>query len=198
MCGGKRHDSHSAISTGTATIKMIVAAPVSSAPNSQRGSSMKTAPRAAAAPPAAVATEFIATTRSRGTTCGSDADRPDETKRVNPLTINAATRIGRSLAPDLQQPGDCEHQQQAADVGADEHQPPVPTVQQRTGERSEQRVGQEEHGEGAGDGKRRRFALGVEQERPREAGREQAVAELTDHAQFQQPPELGQVAHRTP
>jgi len=44
MCGGKRHDSHSANVTGTATIKMIAAAPASSDPNSQRGTSMKMAP----------------------------------------------------------------------------------------------------------------------------------------------------------
>ena len=94
--GGNRHANHSASATGIATIKMIAAAPVSLAPNSQRGTSMKIAPRNAAAPPVAVAIEFINTTCFRGTTCGSAADSPDETKRVNPLTIRAATRIVRS------------------------------------------------------------------------------------------------------
>ena len=41
---------------------MIAAAPVSSAPKSQRGTSMKVAPRNAAAPPVATATAFIVTT----------------------------------------------------------------------------------------------------------------------------------------
>ena len=41
---------------------MIAAAPTSLAPNSQRGTSMKMAPRNAAAPPVAVAIEFIVTT----------------------------------------------------------------------------------------------------------------------------------------
>ena len=49
--------------------------------------------------PVAVATEFIVTTRSRGTTSGSAADRPEETNRVKPLAISAPKRIGRSLAP---------------------------------------------------------------------------------------------------
>src|ERR1700694_315964 len=99
MCGGKRSDSTSAIDTGTATIKMIAAAPVSPAPKSQRGTSMKLAPKNAAAAPVAVATEFMATTRSRGTTSGSAADRPDNTNRVKPLTTNAPYKIGRFPAP---------------------------------------------------------------------------------------------------
>ena len=99
MCGGKRTDNSNANATGSATMKMIAAAPVSPEPNAQRGKSMKLAPRDAAAPPVAVATEFIVTTRSRGTTSGSAADRPEETNRVKPLTINAPNRIGRSLLP---------------------------------------------------------------------------------------------------
>ena len=99
MRGGKRTDSHSANATGAVTMNMIAAAPVSPDPNSQRGSSMKSAPRNAAAAPVAVATEFIVTTCSRGTTCGSAADSPEETNRVKPLTINAPNRIGRSPAP---------------------------------------------------------------------------------------------------
>ena len=60
---------------------------------------MKLAPRNVAAAPVAVATEFIVTTCSRGTTCGSAADSPEETNRVKPLTINAPNRIGRSPTP---------------------------------------------------------------------------------------------------
>ncbi len=80
-------------------MRMIAAAPLSSAPNSERGTSMKPAPRNAAAPPVAVATEFIVTTCWRGTTSGSAADSPDATNRVNPLAINAPNRICGSLAP---------------------------------------------------------------------------------------------------
>src|SRR6188508_3377191 len=99
MYGGKRTDNSNAATTGRATMKMIAAAPVSSEPNTQRDSNMKLAPRDAAVAPVAVATAFIVTTRSRGTTSGSAADRPEETNRVKPLTINAPNKIGRSYAP---------------------------------------------------------------------------------------------------
>ena len=49
--------------------------------------------------PVAVATEFIVTTVSRGTTSGSAADRPEEMNLVKPLAINAPNKIGRSAAP---------------------------------------------------------------------------------------------------
>src|ERR1700682_1091025 len=97
MCGGKRTDNSNAAATGRATMKMIVAAPASSEPNSQRDTNMKPAPRDAAAAPVAVATEFIVTTCSRGTTSGSAADSPEDTNRVKPLTSNAQNRIGRSV-----------------------------------------------------------------------------------------------------
>ena len=132
-------------------MKMIAADPASLAPNSTRGSSMKFAPRNVATAPTATATEFIVTTCSRGTTCGSAADRPDATKRVNPLTISAPHNTATSSGADGQQHRDAEDQQQPAQVGADEHPAPVPSVQQRTGERAEQRVRQEQHRERAGD-----------------------------------------------
>ena len=126
----------------------------------------------------AVATEFIATTWSRGTTSGSAADRPEETNRVKPLTIKAPNRIAQVVGAGREQGADAEHQQQPAEVRADEHQPPVPAVQQRAGERAEQRVGQEQHGERPGDLPRVGGPLGVEQDRTRQSGLEQAVAEL--------------------
>ena len=190
MCGGKRTDSRSASDTGTATIKMIAAAPVSSAPNNQRGSSMKLAPRNAAACPVAVATEFIVTTWSRGTTSGSAADRPDETKRVKPLTINAPNRIARSCAPTASSRGDAEHQQQPTQVGADQHQAPVPAVQQRAGERPQQRIRQEQHRERTGDLPRARGTFGVEQKPTRQTCLEKAVTELAHRPQFEQSPEF--------
>ena len=101
MPAGNRTDSHSAIATGADTRKMTAAPPVSSVPNNQRGTSMKNAPKNAAAAPVATETAFIATTCSRGTRCGSVAEIPDDTKRVNPLTINAPNRIGRSPTPAL-------------------------------------------------------------------------------------------------
>ena len=144
------------------------------------------------------ATAFIATTCPRGTTSGSAADRPDETNRVKPLTINAPNRIGRSPAPAASSVGDREHQHQPAQVGADQNQPPVPAVQQRAGERAEHRVRQVQHGEGACDLPRAGGPFGVEQKPARQSGLEQAVAELADRPQFEQPPEFGQAAHRPP
>ena len=159
---------------------------------------MKLAPRNAAAPPVAVATEFIVTTCSRGTTSGSAADRPDETNRVKPLTISAPNRIGRSLAPAASSAAIPSTSTSRAEVRADEHQPPVPAVQQRAGERAEHRVGQEQHGERARDLPRARGPVGVEQQGARQAGLEQAVAELARRSQLQQSPEFGQAAHRPP
>ena len=60
---------------------------------------MKFAPRKAAAAPVAVATEFIVTTCSRGTTSGNAADRPDVTNRLNPLTISARHSTSTSPTP---------------------------------------------------------------------------------------------------
>ena len=96
---GKRNDSNSDDSSGILTSKMIEAAPGSPAPKNARGTSMKSAPRNAAVAPVAVATEFIVTTRSRGTTCGSAADRPDVTNRLKPLTTSAPHSTTRSRAP---------------------------------------------------------------------------------------------------
>ena len=52
-------DSHNANATGAAARKMAAAEPLSPAPNSQRGTNMKIAPRNRAAALTAVATEFI-------------------------------------------------------------------------------------------------------------------------------------------
>ncbi len=87
------------------------------------------------------------------------------------------------VCADREQHGDDEHHQQAPDVGADEHQASVPPVQQRAGERAEQRVRQIEHGERAGDGPRRRGPFGAEQQPARQARGEQAVTELTDECE---------------
>ena len=199
MCGGKRTDSSSASDTGTATMKMTAAAPVSSAPNSQRGSSMKLAPRNAAAAPVAVATAFIVTTCSRGTTCGSAADRPDETNRVKPLTINAPNRIGRSL-------GAARRAARPTPTTSTSRPRFAPTSTSRRsqrsssapGERPQQRVRQEQHGERTGDLPRAGGAFGIEQQRARQPGLEQAVTELARRPQFEQSPEFGQAAHRPP
>lgn len=77
-----RHDNSNAIATGIAVMKTMAEAPLSPAPKTNRGTSMKFAPTNAAMAPTAVATEFIVTTCSRGTTCGSDADSPDPTNRA--------------------------------------------------------------------------------------------------------------------
>ena len=103
----------SASATGTATMKMTAAAPLSSAPNSQRGTSMKLAPRNAAA--AAGRGRDRVHRRPPGRAArraGSAADRPDETNRVKPLTISAPNRIARSLAPTASSAATAEHQHQ--------------------------------------------------------------------------------------
>ena len=92
---------------GPRRCKMIAAAPVSSAPNSQRGSSMKIgaeergrAPRSRSRPSSSPPPD------PAGTTCGRAADRPDETNRVNPLTINAPTQDRQIADAGGQQRGD--------------------------------------------------------------------------------------------
>ena len=90
------------------------------------------------------------------------------------------------------------HRHHSAHVGGDQHQASVPAVHQRTGERTEQRIRQKQHGERAGDRQRAAGALGVEQQRAGQARLKQAVAELACRPQLQQPPKVGQAAHRTP
>ena len=97
-----------------------------------------------------------------------------------------------------EQRGDAEHQHQPPDVRADQHQPPVPTVQQRTCERSEQRVRQVQHSERGGDFPRAGGAVGTEQKAARQTGLEEPVTELAHRPQFEQSPEFGQAAHRPP
>ena len=137
----------------------------SPSPAIQRGTSMKLAPMKAAKAPAAVATEFIVTTCSRGTTWGSDADRPDATKRAKPLASNAPHSSGRSPAPTARIVPIATDHHQAAHVGADQHPASIPTVHQRAGERPQQRVRQEQHRESARDRHRVGGSIGVEQQR---------------------------------
>ncbi|CNU12177.1 Uncharacterised protein [Mycobacterium tuberculosis] len=97
--GPNRSDQSNAIDTGIATRKTIAEAPSSPLPSSQRGNSMKLAPRNAETAPDAMATEFIVTTCSRGTTWGSAADSPEATNRAKPLATSAPTNSGTSPAP---------------------------------------------------------------------------------------------------
>ena len=101
-------------------MKMTVAEPVSFAPNSQRGSSMKLAPRNAETAPTAVASAFIVTTCSRGTTWGSEADRPEVTKRLTPLTSSAPASTARPSAPNAKQRADGDDQHYPRGVCADQ------------------------------------------------------------------------------
>ena len=96
--GPNLNDSTKAMDTGMAMMKMIAEAPSSPAPTRKRGNSMKFAPRKAAKAPTAVATEFIVTTCSRGTTCGSAAESPDATNRDKPLATSAANSSSTSPA----------------------------------------------------------------------------------------------------
>ncbi|BBZ25739.1 hypothetical protein MMAD_00340 [Mycolicibacterium madagascariense] len=91
--GANRTDRNHASATGAAAMNSAAAEPLSPAPNAQRGTSMKTAPKNSVAALTAVATEFIVSTCSRGTTCGSPAESPDVTKRVKPLTTREPSRI---------------------------------------------------------------------------------------------------------
>jgi hypothetical protein len=58
-------------------------------------------------------------------------------------------------------------------------------------ERGEQRVGQEQDGEGSGDLPGSGGPVGVEEQSAYQAALEQAVAERAHGAQFDQPPEFG-------
>ena len=159
---------------------------------------MKLAPRKARTAPDAVATEFMVTTSSRGTTSGSAADRPDMTNRDRPLVSSAAISSGNFAGADGQNRADPGDQDQAAGVRADEHQPSIPSVHQRPGERAQQRVGQEQHREGARDRHRVGGSVGIEKQRSRQPRLEQPFTELTRHAHLQQSPEIGHAAHRPP
>lgn len=100
--------------------------------------------------------------------------------------------------PHRQDRADRGDEHQPAHVGADQHQPPIPAIHQRAGERPQQRVRQEQDREGAGDGKRVGGPIRVEQQRPGQRRLEQPVPELTRHPHLQQPPEIRQRAHRAP
>ncbi|CAM3121453.1 hypothetical protein MYAB104536_22440 [Mycobacteroides abscessus subsp. abscessus] len=90
------------------------------------------------------------------------------------------------------------HQQDADQIGADQDGAPVPAVQQCAGERTDRRIRQEQHRECPGDGPRFGLALRVEQQRARESGLEEAVAELSQEAHPHQPPEVGKVVDGAP
>ena len=137
-------------------------------------------------PPVAVATAFIVTTWSRGTTSGSAADRPDETKRVKPLTINAPNRIGRSFGADGEQ----------SRRRRDEHQPPrlAPMNTSRRSQRSSSapangpsiEYGRNRTANAAGDLPRAGGAFGIEQQTAGQTRLEQAVAGTGLRPQFEE------------
>ena len=95
-----------------------------------------------------------------------------------------------------QQRADPDHREQSRQVCDDEHLPAIPAVQQRAGERTQQRIRQVQRREGAGDGPRVGLALRIEQQAADQTGLEKSVAELADHAQFQQPAKVRQRLHR--
>lgn len=91
--GANRTDRIHATATGTDAMNRAADEPLSPTPNAHRGTSMKIAPKNNDAALTAVATEFMVSTCSRGTTCGSAADSPEVTNRVKPLTTKAPSRI---------------------------------------------------------------------------------------------------------
>jgi hypothetical protein len=97
-----------------------------------------------------------------------------------------------------EQRGDAEYQDQPREVGSDQHGPPVPSVQQCTGEWSKQRVRQVQNRERASDLPRADGTLRVEQQTARQPGLEQAVAELAHRPKLEQSPEFRQAAHGPP
>ncbi len=169
----------------------MIAAPESPAPNHQRGSSMNIAPANAATDVVAVATEFIAITCSRGTTCGSAALSPEDTNRVNPLASNALNRIGTSERPAASRvpttrmttsrpmlaPISTRRRSQRSSRA------PANGPSSEYGRNSTANAAAIAHGVG--------LAFRVEQNRPGDPGLEKAVPELADRAQLEQPPELG-------
>ena len=78
----------------------------------------------------------------------------------------------------------------AEEVGVDEHLSPPPLVEEDARERSDERVRQEQDGEGAGDRCRGGLALGREQDKRCQCGLKQTIAELPHEADREEPPEV--------
>ena len=174
-------------------MKMIAAAPVSSAPNSQRGTSMKLAPRNAAALPVAVATEFIVTTWSRGTTSrqrGRQTRGDEAGEAVDDQRAEQDRQVARRRPPAVRRrraPAPAARGWRRPTPAAG---PSGPAARRRTGP-APSRAGTTPrtqpaiaHGPAARSGLNSRAA--------RQARLEQAVAELAHRPQFEQSPEFGQ------
>ena len=179
-------------------MKMTVAEPVSFSPNSHRGSSMKLAPTKLATAPTAVASAFIVhdllarhDARQRSGQAGGDepADAVDQQSSGKDRPV---VRTDRQQRPDA---GD---QYQPRRVGADQNITAVPPIQQRSGERPEQRVRQEQHRERPRDVPRCRSPIGIEQDGAGQPAIEQTVAELAGDPHPEQPAELGQPTYGSP
>ena len=159
---------------------------------------MKLAPTNAATAPVADAIEFIVTTCSRGTTWGRAADKPEETNRARPLTTSAPHSTSTLPAPTARQ---------IPTRATDTSRPRLAPTS--TSRRSQRSISAPANGPSSEYGKNSTAKapaiangsggpLGVEQQRPGQAGLEESVAELACGAQFQQSPEVGQAAHRAP
>ena len=89
--------------------------------------------------------------RRRGTTCGSAADSPASPNRLTPATARAARYSGAAATPASTITATPSVSTTRTSVRHDQHAPAVPPVEQRPGEGTDQRVGQQQHREPAGD-----------------------------------------------
>ena len=102
---------------------------------------------------------------------------PARTARIVPITATSTSRP--RLAPTSTQPA-------------------IPAIHQRSGEWTQQRVGQEQHRERARDRHGSAARSGLNKQRSGQPRLEKPITELTRHADLQQSPEIGQIAHRPP
>ena len=179
-------------------MKMIAAAPLSSAPNTgaqnQHQPGAEERRRTAGGRRDRVHRHHLLAghhVRQRGGK--ARGDEPGE-----PVGDQRTEQDGQSLAPDASSAAMPSTRTSLREVGSDQHRPPVPSVEQSARERTEHRVGEVQNGERGGYLPRARGALGAEEESAREPRLKEAVAELARRAQLEQSPEFGQPAHRPP
>ena len=98
--------------------------------------------------------------------------------RLTPATSSAADVQRRPGQPGGHDAGHAGHQGRPQQAGEDQQPAPVPAVQQGAGERADQRVRQQQHGQPGGHGDRVGLPLRVEQHRAAQRGLEHAVGPL--------------------
>jgi hypothetical protein len=89
--------------------------------------------------------------QGRCDTCQHEASHPEDEQHAH--------REVETVMADPHEGGDTDDEQPAQEIGVDEHLTTPPFVEEDTGEGTDERIGKEEHGEGTGDGRRRRLTL---------------------------------------